>query len=117
MASTTFSIKGNFVDIFNKEIYLAEIATEFVNQYKEKKKILTAIVTTANGLDDATRKEIINLVKGKGTNEVVLQEKINKDIIGGFIIRTGDKQVDASVLRKLTNLQRSFNENPYIKEI
>ena len=100
-----------------REIYLAEIATEFVNQYKEKKKILTAIVTTANGLDDATRKEIINLVKGKGTNEVVLQEKINKDIIGGFIIRTGDKQVDASVLRKLTNLQRSFNENPYIKEI
>ncbi len=100
-----------------REIYLAEIAFEFVNQYKEKKKILTAVITTAKGIDDVIRKEIMDIVKGTGNSEVVLQEKINTDIIGGFILRIGDKQVDASIARKLNTLKRSFKENPYIKEI
>jgi F-type H+-transporting ATPase subunit delta len=99
-----------------REIYLAEIAVEFINQYKEKKKILTAVVTTANGIDDVIRKKVMEIVKGLSTSEVVLKEKINKDIIGGYILRVGDKQVDASIARKLNSLKRSFNENPFIKE-
>ena len=99
-----------------REIYLAEIAAEFINQYKEKKKILTAVVITANGIDDVIRKKVMAIVKGVSTSEVVLEEKINKDIIGGYILRVGDKQVDASIARKLNNLKRTFKENPFIKE-
>jgi len=94
-----------------REVYLVEIAQEFLNQYKTKKNILTAVVTSASGLDDTARKALINLVKGNGTNEVVLQEKVDKDIIGGFIIRVGDRQVDASISRKLSLLQREFMKN------
>lgn len=99
-----------------REMYLPEIAAEFVNQYKTYKKILTAVITTASGLDDTLRSKISEIVKGEGNSEVVLEEKINKDIIGGFIIRVGDKQMDASIQRKLNNLRRNFAENPYIKE-
>ena len=99
-----------------REVYLAEIATEFINQYKTKKQILTAVVTTANGIDDITRKKVMEIVKGTTTSEVVLQEKIDKNIIGGFIIRVGDKQVDASIAKKINNLKRTFKENPFIKE-
>jgi len=94
-----------------REVYLVEIAEEFLNQYKIKKNIITAIITSASGLDDTARKAVISLVKGNSTSEVVLQEKINKDIIGGFIIRVGDKQVDTSVSRKLSLLQREFMKN------
>ena len=94
-----------------REVYLVEIAQEFLEQYKTKKNILTAVVTSASGLDDTARKALINLVKGNGTNEVVLQEKVDKDIIGGFIIRVGDRQVDASISRKLSLLQREFMKN------
>ena len=100
-----------------REIYLAEIAIEFINQYKEKKKILTAVVTTANGIDDIIRKKVMDIVKGVSSSEVVLEEKIDKEIIGGFIIRVGDKQVDASIARKINSLKRSFKENPFIKEL
>ncbi len=99
-----------------REIYLPQIASEFVNQYKTKKKILTAVVTTANGIDDVTRKKVMEIVKGDSNSEVVLQEKIDKNIIGGFIIRVGDKQVDASIARKINSLKRTFKENPFIKE-
>lgn len=99
-----------------REMYLAEIAESFVTQYNEKKKILTAVVTTANGIDEATRKQVMALIKGEGTSDVILEEKINKDLIGGFIIRVGDKQVDASIARKLQNMKRGFSENPFVKE-
>lgn len=99
-----------------REIYLAQIAEEFINQYNEKKMILKAIVTTASGIDDTTRQQVLNLVKGASDSDVILEEKIDKDIIGGFIIRVGDKQVDASIARKLSNLKRGFNENPFVKE-
>ncbi len=99
-----------------REIYLAEIVTEFLNQYREKKKILTAVITTAKGVDDVIRKEVMAIVKGLGNSEVVLQEKINSDIIGGFILRVGDKQIDASIAKKLNSLKRNFTENPFIKE-
>jgi len=100
-----------------REIYLVEIALEFIEQYKEKKKILTAVITTANGIDDVIRKKVMEIVKGKGNSEIVLEEKINKNIIGGFILRVGDKQIDASLAGKLDDLKRSFKENPFIKEI
>lgn len=99
-----------------REMYLPEIAAEFLNQYNAKKNILKAVVTSANGLDDAMRKKIMDLVKEVNTSEVVIEEKINKDIIGGIIIRVGDKQIDASIARKLNELKRTFKENPFIKE-
>jgi F-type H+-transporting ATPase subunit delta len=99
-----------------REMFLDQIAEEFINQYNEKKKILKAVVTTASGIDDATRKQVMNLVKGASESDVVLEEKIDKDIIGGFIIRVGDKQIDASIARKLSNLKRGFKENPFVKE-
>jgi F-type H+-transporting ATPase subunit delta len=58
----------------------------------------------------------MDLVKDSGNKEVELKEKINKAIIGGFILRVGDKQVDASIARKLNNLKRDFKENPFVKE-
>jgi F-type H+-transporting ATPase subunit delta len=99
-----------------REMYLPQIAEEFLNQYNEKKKILKAVVTTASGIDDATRKQVLNIVKGASESDVILEEKIDKDIIGGFIIRVGDKQIDASIARKLNNLKRGFKENPFVKE-
>jgi F-type H+-transporting ATPase subunit delta len=112
-------VSEDFVQLIashKREMYLVEIATEFINQYKEKKKILTAVVTTANGIDEATRKKIMELVKGSGSGEVVLEEKIDKSIIGGVIIRIGDKQIDASISRKLSELKQTFKENPFIRE-
>lgn len=99
-----------------REKYLAEIANEFIAQYNQKKNILKAVITSANGIDETTRKKIMELVKTGSTSEVVIEEKINKDIIGGVIIRVGDKQIDASIARKLNELKRTFKENPFIKE-
>ena len=99
-----------------REEYIEDIAEEFIEQYKTHKNILTAVVTTAQGLDEELKKQVLEVVKKSYNSEVELVEKVDKDLIGGFIIRVGDKQEDTSIARKLKLLYRTFNENPYIKE-
>jgi len=109
----------SFIDIITRkrrEMYLEVIAAAFIEQYKANKKILTAIVTTAAGLDDELRAKVLAAVKNSLNSEVELHEKVNADLIGGFIIRVGDRQDDTSIRTKLLKLNTVFKENPYIKE-
>lgn len=98
-----------------RAFYIEEIAKEFINQYKEYKKIITAVITSAVGLDDVLRKKVLEIVKSSSDSEIELVEKINKDLIGGFVLKVGDNQIDASILRQIKNLRRGFSENPYVK--
>lgn len=99
-----------------RESYLEAIAIEFVKQFKVHKKILTAVVTTASGLDEGLRKKVLEVVQGSGHSEIELIEKINEKLIGGFTLQVGDKRVDASLAKQIRRLNMSFSENPYIKE-
>ncbi len=108
----------SFFDIITRkgrEAYLEGIAKEFVRQYKLFKGIQTAVITSAVGLDDKLRSEVYNLVKNSLKSEVELIEKIDKNIIGGFVLRMEDKQYDASIASELRKLTKEFSANPYVK--
>lgn len=113
-------IPTEFIDIITRkrrEGELEAIAEAFVTQYRRHKQILTAVITTASGLDDKLRAQVLEIVKqSAGGKSVELVEKTDKALMGGFILRVGDNQVDASILRQVRNLERNFSENPYIKE-
>ena len=106
----------NLLAAKKRERDVPEIAAAFHELYKKHKNILTAVVTTAFGLDDELRKKVYEVIKGSSKSEVELVEKIDNKIIGGFIIRVGDKQDDTSIRTKINKLNRIFKENPYIKE-
>src|SRR5262245_23553600 len=88
------ALSVSFFDVISKkrrESYLEGIAVEYTRLYKEYKGIQTAIVTSAVGLDDKLRAQVYKLVKESLNSEVELIEKVDKDLIGGFILRVGDK--------------------------
>lgn len=100
-----------------RESLLKEITASFNMQYKQLKHIDTAYITTAFPLDEALRKNLLQTIRKNIQNEQVeLIEKVDKDILGGMILRVGDKQIDESIRRKIKELQKSFSKNPYIKE-
>ncbi|MGL4598762.1 MAG: ATP synthase F1 subunit delta [Bacteroidia bacterium] len=114
------AISAEFMDIITRkrrEGELEGISNAFLSQYKKHKNILTAVITTSQGLDASLRQQVLDIVRGTTKSEVVLEEKIDASLIGGFVLRVGDQQVDASILRQIRNLERNFSENPYIKEI
>ena len=91
-----------------RESVVPEIANEFIEQYRSHKNILTAVVTSANGLDAATKQKALDLVKSQMSGEVELVEKVDANIIGGFILKIGDKQLDKSVARQLSNMKKEL---------
>jgi F-type H+-transporting ATPase subunit delta len=112
-------LSSTFFQIITKkgrEAHLPAIAKEFVQQYKHSKGIVTAMVTSAVGLDEHVRKQVYQLVKDSVKSEVELVEKVDGKLIGGFVLRIGDKQYDASVSAELRKLTREFSVNPYIRK-
>jgi F-type H+-transporting ATPase subunit delta len=112
-------ITMSFIDIVvrkGREKYLVPIAKEFIEEYKVLKGIRTAEITSAIGLDDTLRKQVYELVRKGTQSEVELVEKVDSKLIGGFILRIGDKQYDASIASSLRKLQQSFSFNPNIKK-
>ena len=112
-------ISSSFISIIltkKREGLLSDIANAFIDIYKNHKNITTATVTTAVALTTAQKNQIIALLNKEGKSDVDLKEIVNADIIGGMILRIGDKQVDESIKRKLKNLEMEFDENLYVKE-
>ncbi|KLT65161.1 ATP synthase F1 subunit delta [Pedobacter sp. BMA] len=84
-------------------------ARQFIKQYNEIKGIVTADVTSATALGAESRAQIIEIVKKElGANEVIINEKIDEKLIGGFILKVGDKQFDASIASGLNKLKKEF---------
>ena len=101
----------------NREPLLPSIATEFHNAYNVYKGIGKASIISTVPVDDRLRDELVAIVKKlSNMKQVELEERVDKDLIGGFILNVGDRQIDASIKNKLKALKNKFSENPFIKE-
>lgn len=101
----------------NREPLLPAIATEFHNAYNEYKGIGKASVTSTIPIDENLRRELEAIAKKlSNKKQVELEEKVDKDLIGGFILNVGDRQIDASIKNKLKALKINFGENPFVKQ-
>lgn len=97
--------KNNRLD---KTSEVAEQFTELYNDYLGKEK---AIVTTAFPMTSELELKVLTKVKELTTKIVELENVVDESIIGGFILRIGDKQYNASVANKLNRLKREFTLN------
>lgn len=88
---------------------LPAIANQFQLLYNKENKIETAIVTTAVPLTSELEQKVLEKIKEFSENNVTLTNVVNAEIIGGFILRIGDKQYNASVANRLQQLKREFN--------
>lgn len=81
----------------------------FVNLVKEEKKIGKADVTTAILLNDSQREQVEKkLLETTDYESFEMQYHVDASIIGGMIIRIGDRVVDSSVKTKLQDLTREL---------
>lgn len=100
-----------------RESLLPEIAKAFVNFYKVEKNITVAKVISAIPLTKELRDRISDVVKKMKGSEVELEEIVDRGIIGGYILKVDDKQVDASMIRRIADLKKEFSRNLYVSEL
>ncbi len=96
--------------ISNKRIAdFGTVASQFVKLYDTEKGKQIAKVTTAMALNDTLKTQVLGKVKELTGKEAVLENIIDPSIIGGFILRVGDIQYDASIANKLNVIKRQFS--------
>ncbi|WP_181306695.1 ATP synthase F1 subunit delta [Rufibacter sp. XAAS-G3-1] len=102
----------------NREAILESVAREFVNQYNLISGIQKAAVTTAVPLTPDLRATFQQMVVERtGGMKVELKEVVDPAVIGGYLLRIGDQQVDNTVKTKVQRLKNNFKENPYITKL
>ena len=101
-----------------REGELPEITASFIKQYKEFKKIHQIKLTTAAPVSEVMKKSIVDHIKSTtDMQNIELETIVNDNIIGGFVIQTGDKLVDASIPYDVKEIPRQFENNDFIYKV
>ncbi len=79
-----------------------------IDKYNGKAK---AYVTSAYELSDTEKKNLVKKLSDMTKNEIVAIYKIDESLIGGLVIRIGDKVVDSSIKGSLNAMKKSLLEN------
>ncbi len=104
--------------IENKRLEILEdVAKQYTIIYDFHKGTQAAIVTSAIPLTDSLKEKILTIVKKIINKKVTIENIIDPSIIGGFILRVGDQQFDASISGEMNELRREFDNNLYVTKL
>ncbi|ASU32860.1 ATP synthase F1 subunit delta [Mucilaginibacter xinganensis] len=83
-------------------------AGEYVNLYDIKNNIIHASVVSATALSEANKQTMIADIIAATGGTVKLETKVDANLIGGFVLTVGDRQIDTSIASDLHKLKKEF---------
>lgn len=96
----------------NKRVgILNEVAGQYIRLYEQMQGQEVATVTTAVPLNNALEEKILKRLRAVTGKEVVIENEVDPDLIGGFMLRLGDLEYNASIQNKLSSLKRELLKN------
>ena len=105
-------IVANFARLLterNDDFKVDKIALEFENLWYQENSVVRAEIKSARALKPATVKALAEkLRKISGAKELALSEKVELDIIGGAVIKYGDKILDAGLKNRLQKFKEAL---------
>tara|TARA_R110001583_G_C5613007_1_gene405479 strand:- start:109 stop:645 length:537 start_codon:yes stop_codon:yes gene_type:complete len=107
-------MSSNLFDVLisNKRMNLLnEITLQYTILFDAANGKEVAKVTTAIPMTTALEAKVLAKVKQLTNKEVILENIVDENILGGFILRVGDKQYNASVSNSLNKIKREFTLN------
>ena len=100
----TIESKGRFQEIKN-------ILSYFVDRVREYKKIGVAYVISATALTDSEKKAVESrLLETTSYVSFLMEYDVDPTLIGGMVIRIGDRVVDSSIKCKLDNMAKELSK-------
>lgn len=101
----------NFVRILvdnQRLLMLPEISAIFDALKSEAEKTLNVVIDSAFEVTAEQQKSLVVSLKKRMGKEIKLECKVNKDLLGGVVIRAGDKVIDGSATARLRELSTAL---------
>ena len=92
-----------------RENYLPAVARVFRDETLKYRGITQTTLITAVPVNDKVRRQISDMVSSVFKTSVELNESVDHDIIGGFILKINDNYIDASVKTKLRKIRKGLS--------
>ncbi|MTI80601.1 MAG: F0F1 ATP synthase subunit delta [Firmicutes bacterium] len=90
----------------HREAYISDIVEEFINQANEARNIVDAEVISATELPAGQKESLAQVLNRLAGKEVSPKYSVDASLIGGLVVRIGDKVIDGSVKHKLESLKQ-----------
>ena len=98
--------------IYRKRDSLMEtVFSKFIDLFNHHNNIVESSITSTYKLDEKTLDDVKKFAKKFSNKEISLKHNINKEIIGGFNLKIGDKMIDCTVSSKINNLRKKLINN------
>jgi F-type H+-transporting ATPase subunit delta len=94
----------------NREESLKLIFIDFLKHYRDTIGVAEVELTTAIEIDNVTKEKIVSLLRKLLSKEIELKTSIKPELIGGFVARIDDLQLDASIKSKLNSIRKELNK-------
>lgn len=101
----------------NKRLMMLDsVAKQYSVVYAHYKNFQVAKVTTAVALTEELEQKIKEKIVELTGNDATIENNIDPSILGGFILRVGDMQYDASISNRFKELRKQFDNSQYISK-
>ena len=91
-----------------REKFIPGIFRDLEELYRKSQGIKAAVLTTAKPMEEALVEEIRETLEHDLGGKVELTQMIDKDLIGGFVLRVDDTQYDASISSQLKKIKEKL---------
>jgi F-type H+-transporting ATPase subunit delta len=110
-ANTNDVTKSLFHLLFENKRFeiLQAITTEYSNLFDEMNGVEVAKVTTAIPMDATLEAKVLAKIATLSDKKITIENIVDASVIGGFILRIGDKQYNASIANRLQVLKRELS--------
>jgi F-type H+-transporting ATPase subunit delta len=85
---------------------LRPVATEYMNLLDQKRDRVRAGVTLARTPDEKLKRDIQEALSRQLGKQVIPAFSVDPEILGGAIVRVGERVLDGSLRRRMTKLRR-----------
>ena len=91
-----------------RENYLPGIFRNLEDLYRHEEGIKSAVLTSAQPLNEALVLQIQTILETQFNAKVELKQKVDNKLLGGFVIRVDDQQYDASLSTQLKKIKEQL---------
>ena len=92
----------------HREIFIKDMVRNFFDLCRKDKGVVSAKLTTAGEIGKEGKANLSDMLKKAFDSKIELEEVLDKDIIGGFVLRVDDQELDASVSNQLSQIKRTL---------
>ena len=86
------------------------IVAAFVEIWNREHGEVAATLASARELGPTARETVVDYLKAKtDAKKIILEENVDKDLIGGFVLRYGSKVLDGSLKSSLNDLKNKIS--------